>query len=45
MRIIVYCNSGGRSYNDYRKLQKLAYPNTNQGVFADWEFDGLPVVK
>lgn len=24
-QIIVYCNSGGRSYNAYRKLQKLAY--------------------
>lgn len=44
-RIIVYCNSGGRSYNAYRKLQKLAYPNINQVIFADWEFDGLPVVK
>jgi rhodanese-related sulfurtransferase len=44
-RIIVYCNSGGRSYNAYRKLQKLAYPNINQVIFADWEFDGLPVAK
>jgi len=44
-RIIVYCNSGGRSYNAYRKLQKMAYPNINQVIFADWEFDGLPVVK
>jgi rhodanese-related sulfurtransferase len=44
-RIIVYCNSGGRSYNAYRKLQKLAYPNINQVIYADWEFDGFPVVK
>jgi rhodanese-related sulfurtransferase len=44
-RIVVYCNSGGRSYNAYRKLQKLAYPTINQVIFADWEFDGLPVVK
>jgi len=44
-RIIVYCNSGGRSYNAYRKLQKLAYPNINQVIFADWESEGLPVVK
>lgn len=44
-RIVVYCNSGGRSYNAYRKLQKMAYPNINQVIFADWEFDGLPVVK
>lgn len=44
-QIIVYCNSGGRSYNAYRKLQKLAYPNIAQMIFADWEFDGLPVAK
>lgn len=44
-RIVVYCNSGGRSYNAYRKLQKLAYPNINQAIFADWEADGLPVEK
>lgn len=44
-RIIVYCNSGGRSYNAYRKLQKLAYPQINQVIFADWEFDGLPIVR
>ena len=44
-RIVVYCNSGGRSYNAYRKLQKLAYPNINQVIFADWESEGLPVVK
>ena len=24
-QIIVYCNSGGRSYNAYRKLMKLGY--------------------
>lgn len=44
-QIIVYCNSGGRSYNAYRKLQKLAYPNIAQMIFADWQKDGLPVVK
>jgi rhodanese-related sulfurtransferase len=44
-QIVVYCNSGGRSYNAYRKLQKLAYPNIAQMVFADWISDGLPVVK
>jgi rhodanese-related sulfurtransferase len=44
-RIIVYCNSGGRSYNAYRKLQKLAYPNISQVIFADWESEGLPVEK
>lgn len=44
-QIIVYCNSGGRSYNAYRKLQKLAYPNIAQMIFADWQSDGLPVSK
>lgn len=44
-QIIVYCNSGGRSYNAYRKLQKLAYPNIAQMIFADWQSDGLPVTK
>ncbi|NVN98088.1 MAG: rhodanese-like domain-containing protein [Geobacteraceae bacterium] len=44
-QIIVYCNSGGRSYNAYRKLQKLAYPNIAQMIFADWQTDGLPVTK
>ena len=44
-RIIVYCNSGGRSYNAYRKLQKMAYPNISQVIFADWKSDGLPIAK
>jgi rhodanese-related sulfurtransferase len=44
-QIIVYCNSGGRSYNAYRKLQKLAYPNIAQMIFEDWKDDGLPVSK
>jgi rhodanese-related sulfurtransferase len=44
-QIVVYCNSGGRSYNAYRKLQKLAYPNIVQMIFADWQSDDLPVSK
>jgi rhodanese-related sulfurtransferase len=44
-QIVVYCNSGGRSYNAYRKLQKLAYPNIAQMIFADWQTDKLPVAK
>lgn len=44
-QIIVYCNSGGRSYNAYRKLQKLAYPTIAQMIFADWQNDGLPIAK
>jgi len=44
-QIIVYCNSGGRSYTAYRKLQKLAYPNIAQMIFADWQSEGLPVAR
>lgn len=44
-QIIVYCNSGSSSYSAYRKLQKLAYPNIAQMIFADWKADGLPVAK
>lgn len=44
-RVIVYCNSGGRSYNAYRKLQKMAFKNISQAIFADWEDAGLPVAK
>jgi rhodanese-related sulfurtransferase len=44
-QIVVYCNSGGRSYNAYRKLQKLAYPNIVQMIFADWQAEKLPIEK
>ncbi|HEY6839256.1 MAG TPA: rhodanese-like domain-containing protein [Geobacteraceae bacterium] len=44
-RVVVYCNSGGRSYNAYRKLQKLAYPTIAQAIFADWKDANLPVEK
>jgi rhodanese-related sulfurtransferase len=43
--IIVYCNSGGRSYMAYRKLTKLAYPTIFQTTLAEWKEAGLPVVK
>jgi len=42
-QIIVYCNSGGRSYNAYRKLIKLGYKTINQAIFADWKEAGFPV--
>lgn len=42
-QIIVYCNSGGRSYNAYRKLMKLGYKKINQAIFADWKEEGLEV--
>lgn len=43
--IIVYCNSGGRSYSAYRKLMKLAYPSIFQAILAEWKEAGLPLVK
>jgi rhodanese-related sulfurtransferase len=42
--IVVVCNSGGRSYNAYRKLQKLAYPSIRQGSVTEWKEAGLPLV-
>jgi rhodanese-related sulfurtransferase len=42
-KIIVYCNSGGRSYGAYRKLMKLGYKDIAQAIFADWKEAGLPV--
>jgi len=44
-KIIVYCNSGGRSYSAYRKLMKLAYPSIYQTIFDDWKQAGLPLEK
>ncbi len=42
-KIVVYCNSGGRSYGAYKKLMKLGYKNIYQSIFADWKELGLPV--
>ena len=42
-KIVVYCNSGGRSYGAYRKLMKLGYKQINQAIFADWKEADLPV--
>jgi rhodanese-related sulfurtransferase len=44
-KIIVYCNTGGRSYAAYRKLMKLAYPDIVQTMFADWKESGQQVEK
>ena len=44
-KIVVYCNTGGRSFNAYRKLMKLAYPNIFQTTFAEWKEAGMPVEK
>ncbi len=42
-KIVVYCNSGGRSYQAYRKLMKLGYKNIAQAIFADWKTSGYDV--
>ncbi|HSW61718.1 MAG TPA: rhodanese-like domain-containing protein [Dissulfurispiraceae bacterium] len=44
-KIVVYCNSGSRSYITYRKLIQLAYPNRFQTIFADWKEAGHPIEK
>ncbi|MEJ2699851.1 MAG: rhodanese-like domain-containing protein [Desulfuromonadales bacterium] len=44
-KVVVYCNSGGRSYDAYRKLMKLGYKDIAQTIFADWKAAGLPVEK
>jgi len=44
-KIIVYCNSGSRSYLAYKKLIGLAYPKIYQVIFADWKEAGLPVAR
>lgn len=44
-KIIVYCNTGGRSYVAYRKLMKLAYPSIAQTMFAEWKDAGMPVER
>lgn len=44
-KIIVYCNSGSRSYIAYRKLIQLAYPHRFQAVFADWKEAGYIIEK
>ncbi|MHC1697939.1 MAG: rhodanese-like domain-containing protein [Geobacteraceae bacterium] len=44
-KIIVYCNTGSRSYLAYKKLVGLAYPRIYQTLFAEWQDAGLTVVK
>ena len=44
-KIIVYCNTGSRSYLAYKKLIGLAYPNINQSLLTAWKDAGLAVEK
>ncbi len=36
-KVIVYCNTGSRSYLAYKKLLNMAYKDINQALFADWK--------
>ncbi|MGE5893965.1 MAG: rhodanese-like domain-containing protein, partial [bacterium] len=44
-KIVVYCNTGSRSYMSYRKLMKMDYKNIYQSLFADWKEAGLQIEK
>lgn len=44
-KVVVYCNSGSRSYMAYRKLMRMEYKNIYQSIFADWKEAGYPVEK
>lgn len=44
-KIIVYCNTGSRSYLSYRKLISLAYPDIYQTLFADWKESKMTVER
>ena len=44
-KIIVYCNTGSRSYLAYKKLIQLAYPDIYQTLLADWKEAKLPLEK
>ena len=44
-KIVVYCNSGGRSYGAYIKLIRLGYKNIYQAIFADWQEAGFDVAS
>lgn len=44
-KLVVYCNSGGRSYTAYRKLMKLGYGHIYQSIFSEWKEQGFPVVR
>lgn len=42
-KIVIYCNSGGRSDNAYRKITKMAYRDICQAILANWKEAELPV--
>ncbi|MEW5743844.1 MAG: rhodanese-like domain-containing protein [Nitrospirota bacterium] len=44
-KIIVYCNTGSRSYMAYRKLIKMDYKQIYQTLFAEWKEAGFEELK
>jgi rhodanese-related sulfurtransferase len=44
-KIIIYCNTGARSYSAYRKLNKQAFPDIGQVTFEDWKEAGFLIEK
>ncbi len=44
-KIVVYCNSGSRSYMAYRKLMRMEYKSIHQAIFADWKEAGYQVAQ
>ncbi|MEW6117260.1 MAG: rhodanese-like domain-containing protein [Nitrospirota bacterium] len=44
-KIIVYCNTGSRSYIAYRKLVKMDYKQIYQTLFAEWNEAKMPVER
>lgn len=44
-KIIVYCNTGSRSYLAYKKLIQLAYPDICQVLFSEWKEAGLTITR
>lgn len=44
-KLIIYCNTGARHYNAYRKLKKMLFLDISQTTFLEWKEAGMPIVK
>lgn len=43
-KVVVYCNTGSRSYLAYKKLVNMAYKDIHQVLFAEWKNSDFPIV-
>lgn len=43
-RVVVYCNTGSRSYLAYKKLVNMDYKNIYQSLLKDWKSEGHEVI-